>query len=362
MRRVTALSLGAAIACSAVASVTSVARAQEAQTCNVQDSVPVSNGAEFPYRAPRYREVWVRTGVVGDWYLHPSYLLGLGFDVRPATERFRFGPGLSLVLAKAGDVRRGAVAVQPDLGARYSPYVDEFVDVYGLLGAGLPVSFPVGADASVTRVDLRPYAGVGVRILRAVSLEATAQPLVALGARFDDRARALFGYGLLVGFDVCSLGGCSPPEVVPDDVDDTCDLYARAERTCEDVARGPKANERRAALCDAVYAALDPIAHPPDPADPSGTFLAALAPDPRLDEALRAELSTLYAIHVDRWRRWSASVACGKELGGEVPARLPRVRVNYAPYPGDLRQLLGCDVERPTCAPYARCASSGRGG
>jgi hypothetical protein len=235
------------------ASATPAAATPAAATPAVCNDTVVAQPAPTPFPAygPRVLELWIKAGELGDWAppgtMRPAGYLGLEV-ARPfdAEQRFRLSLGADVVLGHWGDDAHSLLGLQASLAFRWSFAMDDIFDSY-LLARPADFLFTWSPSGSI----YRPGIGLGVRVARAVQLEATADALVALDGPFADRQRAAPGLDITLGFDLCLVVGCnqpSPPQATQKSL--TCNLYNEAQSVC---GRVPD----RAALCAAVFAAMD---------------------------------------------------------------------------------------------------------
>jgi len=311
---------------------------------HAEDAAPDSGNPVFPART---HEVWLDVGYFGDWNPHHHPVFAPGLELVPlvtADQRWRLGMRLGGALGSWGDDRHGWLSLDLGLRARASFVMEDFFDVYAVAkGDGL-MTLPRGPYFGA-----RPGAGLGVRVARAVEVEATFDAALAIGATYTDSdPRFAPGFGVSVGFDMCFPDGCARtvPPVVHKDF--TCSIYERAVAVCSASA------EERAELCDAVATAMDgTVSTPRQREDATAAFLRAVAEGVRTP-ALAARLEAMRAAHREMSRRRDA-----EDDAERAAARGGRTTVEhcaYAPYAAELRDAFGCAPEgTPACALPASC-------
>lgn len=343
--RVRAIATSARLVAATVVA-TTPAVAGDAAVCSDAIVTPPAP-THFSAYSPRIIEFWGKAGELGDWApprtMRPAGYAGLEvalpFD---AEQRLRLGLGADVTLGHWGDDAHSILGLQTSLALRWSFAMDDIFDSYLLVR---PADFQFAWDpwASV----YRPGIGVGIRVARAVQLEASADALVALGGPFGDGERAAPGLDVTLGFDLCLVLSCnraSPPKASQKSL--TCNLYNEATQSV--CAAVPD----RAALCAAVFTAMDanrPLG--PDGAtirDPIDAFL--LATEQLVAEPAKSRFHDLRNTNgrllgeLDRAREKERIAAQGNAWLSDHCA--------YAPTAIELRDALGCTAQG---TPTDRC-------
>jgi hypothetical protein len=335
----------------ALSAAVSSARAEDPpplpESCPPFKRLPAPKPGFWPERE---RELWVDMSFISDWNLdtgksYPAF--GLGFEhvfVVDRDARLRIGPRVGFQLGRWGDDNHAAFSVDPGIRFRWSFYMDPIVDVYLLAKTDLLL-----AIRKEPQGGLRPGAGFGLRIGRAVQLEGTFDVALAIGDGFvRQMGTTVWAPGLWLsgGFDFCVLGSfCNKPEPQQTTKDDTSLLYDDANRIC----RETKEASDRSALCAAVNGALDGDRYPPEPdEDSTAAFLGGLQKELARTgkEALAKRVADMLAHHreMERCRRKNLRDA---RFAAQKKQALA-VHYNYSPFPVLLRRALGCDtVHRP---------------
>jgi hypothetical protein len=321
----------------------------ESAQCGGAELEPVpSNG--FPLTPARSRELWTNLGLMGDWSPHASMKPGasVGFEWVPlvnAKQSVRLGLYAGLTFGHVGDESHAVVGGELGPRLRLSPLINDFFDIYPILKTDLALAIKPWKSV------FRPGLGVGVRVLRAVSLEATFDGLVAIGDPFAGGSRLAPGMTIALGFDWCApYEACNrPPPPPPTQRSLTCELYAQASAVC-------KRSAQRAALCEAVAIALDANAvATAERFDAIDAFLEGML-EHAADATLKQELSALQVQH----RKLLKKIDDAREAerkAAQHSAWLP-VHCSYAPVAAELREAFGCDAQsRPVaaCSPVPGC-------
>jgi hypothetical protein len=335
------------------------ARADDAQfTCD-RTPVPPGPSSESPLFPPRAWELWPTLGFLTDWAagpLSPDVSFGIElakpFDV---DQRWRLGIHAGYLLGHWGGDRASSSALDASLNLRWSPLMTDFFDGYFIVK-------PAGADIALSdsRVALRWGAGIGMRALRAIEIEATADALVALKDTFPNGDRAGLGVTFSLGYDLClEPFGCTQAQPSgPVTKALTCELYDQADATCGSLQANPGA---RTALCQAVYTSMDASADPGSrPLDATHAFLLALAAslaDPGLKKAVEDLATThkrlyeqIYAAKGERYDERMAAQS-GEWLHDHC---------TYEPNAIELRGAFGCDTDGkplPSCSVPPECVA-----
>jgi len=291
----------------------------------------------YPLAPARYIEVHVSTSLQLDWngrtdrpadagVARASFLGGVEVAGAFANQRLRPGIFVGLQGGHWGDDRHGPFSIVPGFRFRGSFFMEDVFDVYGLLRADLPITLSTSAG-----VGFRGGFGVGVRVARLVSLEASFDPLVVpISQTFQNSTYATvlpWAATGTIAFDLCIIDGlkCKPAEHKPRARNLACRLYDAARAITN--------------ACDAVPRAMQSVPDPHVAArsdDGVTAFLSALAdatgrPDVRDLAKLHARLGDQYESYL---RREAAYAQEHLELAE---------RWTYAPVPSELRRALGCD-------------------
>jgi hypothetical protein len=313
----------------------------------------------FPLAPVRDDELWALTGYAGDFERGRSATAAatLGLECDPwlsLRQKSRLGIYLGAIGGEWGEP--GHVPVSAELAVRYhlSFVMDDFLDVYGTLRLGGQAAF------RDFRFALRPAAGLGLRMLRAVVLEGVYAPLVAVGDRFDDGRRFEHGIAISLGLDLCviipGLHGCQAapaPPAAPRPL--TCALYTQARQLCGKWSPNPSV---RQAFCRATAAAMNAATtSTSERYDSIDALLRALAHNVSADsQELRAEVDALRVLHEQLLKRWSLA-RCDERQAARDGALLA-THTSYAPVAVELREYLGCTTqgEPAACPPPPDCA------
>ena len=291
--------------------------------------------SDFPLLyPPRHDELTLEVGYVGSSFpmrsaVETTAMYSLAFD----DQKIAVGARAGVTAGRWGADDRGPVAL--GLGARFA------IDLWRPMGDVVSVYSFVQGDFLLlaNRGDdvLRAALGLGVRIARAVSLEASASPLVSLGAPFAGSDRVAGGFSVGLSLDFCALGGyCNEKPKAAAQVDWTQELYAEA------AALAPRDLPTRTQLCSAVATALDAARYPAhDSIDATEAFLNGVVENTS-DAVTRAKLEALVVHHrarrkqlVDRREAARCAAAEGRALAEQDA---------YSPFPVEIRTYFGCDA------------------
>lgn len=317
------------------------------------DPLPREATSPYPLAPPRRLELHASTSLQLDWngradrpqdasLARASFLGGLEVVLPFWNQRFRPGVFFGVQGGHWGDDMRGPFSLVPGFRLRISPFMEDVLDVYGVLRADLPIS--ISTDAGIA---LRGGIGAGVRVARLVSMELTFDPVfVPISRPFRDTSYTTvlpWAATASLMFDMCIIGGlgCAPSKRKPLVRNVSCVLYEQARTVGEGVC---------GAVPEALQAAPDPrTASRMD--DGTSAFLAALAalvkdePSASAVVALAARHGELAEQVVKFQRREAAHASVGLVL---------RERWIYAPVPTELREYFGCTGARPaTCVELA---------
>jgi hypothetical protein len=319
--------------------------------------VPPPSSSGYPLFAPRAWEWWSGAGFVADWAsgrATPGFAIGTEV-VKPfdADQRFRLGLYVGASIGHWGDDQGLLLGAATSLRLRWSPWMTDFYDVFVVVK---PAGFDFAFDDF--RAAFRPGAGLGVRFIRAAALEATADDLVSLGDAFPNGNRSGVGLTISLAYDACFQPlGCDRPTPKPPQAKPlTCDLYNQATALCRGAAD-------RAALCHAVYVAMDASRIPVRPLDATDAFLAALSaqlsgsPSQPGVDALRALHERLFDEVFDP----KAGTRNAERIAAQQGAWL-RDHCSYEPTAIELRDALGCDVDGAPAACLIEPECVGTGG
>jgi hypothetical protein len=300
--------------------------------------LPAPHATEFPLLyPPRHWELTLEVGYLGSSFPVVSAVeTTLMYTFAPFDQRWHFGLRAGLTAGRWGSDERGPVGL--GLGVRVAQ--DFARPMSGVIG----LYWLAQADAILFATDgdpaLRPAAGLGIRVARAIGFEATFSPLVSLGDAFSEGgSRFNGGFGVALDVDACAFFSvCNEHLPAPTTVDLTPQLYAAAARIAQDgVAQKP-------ALCSAVELALDARRYPPvDEGDSTGAFLAGLVAEVT-DPTLKAQLETLRARHASL-RDQLVNPKTGSRVNARWAAQVDRQLVNecvYVPFPVEIRAAFGC--------------------
>ncbi len=226
---------------------------------------------------------------------------------------------------------------------RVSPFMWDVFDLY-VVGRGDIVVDPRAGTL------VRPGLGLGMRVARLLSIEATWDVTVPIGSTFEGTRHPDFiPYGVSFGalFDTCFQ--CNREAEAPVNRDLACRLY----RAAATVGTGP----RHGPICDAIGRAM--IACPNLESasydeDGANAFLEQLAKEVSRDDA-KSDVRRLVELHAKLLAQWGQY-----ELEAAAAARNKqrlKERWSYAPVPSELRAYLGCDrseasgqeIPAPTC-------------
>ena len=260
-----------------------------------------------------------------------SAIVGAEVSVPAWYDRFRLGAFAGSQIGYWGDDVHGPFSFYFGARARLSYWMGDVFDFYFMARADLPLT--IKGDAG-----FRPGAGLGLRIARAISVEATYDVLVPIGASFVNTEHASFvpiGMSLSLLFDACV--GCNRAEKKQVDHDMACRFYNSAKARA---ARADAAVKKE--LCDAVPAAMRAC---PDPLaasrvdDGMVTFLDGLrrATSSADARALVQHLIDYHAAMLYQWAEYEQEVSLATRDGHKLTERW-----TYAPVPGDLVDYLGC--------------------
>ncbi len=298
------------------------------------DIAPQPQPTEFPLLyPPRHDELTLEAAYVASSLpLRSAFESTLMYSFAPFDQRLHVGARVGFVSGDWGADERGPVAL--GLGARVA--LDVWRPLSGILGVYALAQADVLLLAERGDDVLRPAIGAGVRVARAVGLEATFEPLISLGSPFAKGDSIAGGFGLGLSFDFCGIGGwCNETGPTTADVDLTPALY--------DAAAGitPTDPATHAVLCQAVEAALDPGHYAPhDDIDATEAFLRGLAENVT-EPVLRAKLAALTAQH--RALRQKLLASRNAARGAAAQDRVLAEHCLYSPLAVELRSQLGCD-------------------
>jgi hypothetical protein len=328
MKRQTLL---AAVALGALLPAAGPASAEET-SCRV-DALPTPKETQFPLLyQPRHDELTLEAGYRGSSFpMRSAFGFGATYNLALSDQRWHLGVRAVGALGSWGADGRGPFGFGAGLRVAHDLVrpLSGVVDVYALVQADALLAVVHGDPV------VRPSLGLGVRAARTVALEASFDPLFAVGSPFDRDTRIAGGFGIVAAFDLCALGSwCNESPKTPTDLDLTLRMYDAASRTT------PKDDARHDALCKAIELGLDAAKYPPhDQVDPTKAFLDG-ALDNVADDDTKKALRGLIEKHV-AWRkqllesrekaRWAAAV--GRQL---------EVHCIYSPFPVEIRSAFGC--------------------
>ena len=247
-------------------------------------------------------------------------------------QRVRPSAFTGIQLGYWGDDKHGPFSFYLGARLRVSFWMGDLWDFYVIGKADFPVTPDVGAA-------VRPGLGLGMRLVRAVSLEATYDVLSPLGNQFTSTEHPnLVPFGMTIALAVDPCFSCNRSEKAQFNRNVACRLYnfAKQDSSCE----------VRAAICAAVPKALEAC---PDPLqakrddDGTSTFLGALADD--VPAQAKAAVNRLLQLHHELLERWAAYEKQAAAAG--VAGRELSEIWSYAPVPSELRSYLGCDGGPP---------------
>jgi hypothetical protein len=325
-------------ACAAALAFTANPRAGVADDAKCSIALlPDPHPTEFPLLySPRHDELTLEAGYLGSSYPVVSALeTTLTYSFAPFDQRWHFGLRAGLTAGRWGSDERGPVGL--GLGARVAQ--DFARPLSGVLG----IFWLAQADVILFAADgdpvLRPAAGLGVRVARALGLEGTFSPLISLGAPFSGNSAFNGGFGIALHVDFCAFASfCNETVPSPTTVDLTPQLYSAAQRIAVAYAA------QKPALCSAVELALDASKYPPvDEGDSTGAFLTAVAENVS-DPGLKAQLAALVAKHVSL-RDQLVNPKTGSRVNARWAAQSNHLLVNdciYSPFPVEIRAAFGC--------------------
>jgi hypothetical protein len=312
----------------------------------------------FPLAPVRQRELWALAGYAGDWNSGHAATADatLGFEWVPwvtRTQATRLGFYGGAIGGAWGEGGHAPIAGEAAMRFRWSFAMDDFFDWYLTLRGGAQVAF------GGPRFALRPAAGAGLRVLRAVLLEGGYAPLVAIGDSFADGRRAENGIAISLGLDLCvvlkGLDGCkiaSPPSPTPTSL--ACDLYLPAQKVCAQWAANALVRE---ALCKAVASAMDAdTTSTTEQFDSIDAFLRAIRDNlPAAPSDARGAIASLVTAHEGLLKELS-NARTAERMAAQHNATLP-AHCSYAPVAVEIRDALGCNANgKPVaCAPVPEC-------
>lgn len=325
---------------------------QEAELANITNPPAALPRDSTGLYTPAHIAFWTRFVSRMDIWEGPHVTVGLGlgalFDLNDERS-VRLGFHTNFLGGTwADNADRGHFIIEHGPELRFSPYMDEVVDVFLVL-RGLGV---LGLVDDV-HWGLRPALGVGVRAGRYVSLGLNLEPVWTLGAPLVHEGEPVSegipapGVGLEIGVDLCAFSEiCDKTTPKPIAHDETGELYAEARSlSCA------LTNEELDRFCkNVVPEALDAGRyHPSDGGggDGIGPFLDGL-----IDQAEPSQQPQLQAIveRHDRLRRLDRA----DEAYGLFFARDGRKLAHpiiYEPVVLELRRQLGCDPDDPPMCP-----------
>jgi hypothetical protein len=317
-------------------------------TCSVK-ALPDAHETDFPLLySPRHDELTVEVGYLGSSFpFESSVETTLMYSFAPFDEQWHFGLRAGVNAGRWGSDDRGPVGLA--LGARVA------ADLARPLSGVLAVYAFGQADAIVLAKDgdpvLRPALGLGVRVVRAIGLEANGNAVFSLGDAFANGDRVAGGFGLALNVDICAfLSVCEETAPKPTTVDLTTSLYSAAAAIATQSQKNPAA---QADLCKAVGVALDATRYPPsDPGDSTGAFIAGVQANVS-DAALKAALHGLGELNASL-RYQLVDPANGSRIQSRLQAQKGHVLADecvYAPFPVELRAKLGCEEQASGAAP-----------
>jgi hypothetical protein len=249
-----------------------------------------------------------------------------------ADQRVRPSAFTGIQLGYWGDDKHGPFSFYLGARLRVSFWMGDLWDFYVIARGDFPVTPDVGAA-------VRPGLGLGMRLGRAVSLEATYDVLAPLGGKFESTEHPnLVPFGMTIALAVDPCFSCNRSAKPQLNRNVACRLYnfAKQDASCE----------VRAAICAAVPKALESC---PDPLqakrddDGTSTFLAALADG--VGTQAKPAVNRLLELHhklLAQWVDYEKSAAAAGVAGRELSERW-----SYAPVPSELREYLGCDGGPP---------------
>jgi hypothetical protein len=324
-----------------IALVTTAAHAQAPATCPGGTIEPAPK-SEYTLAPLRSSENWLSIGYVGDT---GASAFALGYELVPIlsqNQKRRLGFHLDALFGHVGDDKTAVFATDFSLRYHQNVFMDDFTDVSLLFKGG------VGMVFDPTAVLSRPGAGLSLRVLRAVSVEATADGLFALESKFADGKRAHLGMTVALAVDLCAvLGDCEPSEPPkPEPRRLNCELYAMANQMC---ARSP----RHDALCRAVNEGLGDRASQAasarfDDMDALLNAIRAHVQEPGLAAAFE-QLQQAHRANLDAFSKAQAA-----ERNAATQDRRCAEHITYAPVASELRAALGCGASstcQVVCAP-----------
>jgi hypothetical protein len=299
--------------------------------------LPEPHATAFPLLySPRHDELTLEAGYLGSSFPVVSALeTTLMYSFAPFDQRWHFGVRAGMTAGRWGSDERGPVGL--GFGARVAE--DFWRPMSGVLG----IYWLAQADAILFAADgdpvLRPAAGLGLRVARALGLEGTFSPLVSLGEPFSGDSSFNGGFGIALHVDACAVFSfCNETAPSPTAVDLTPQLYSAAQGIALAYA------SEKPALCNAVELALDARQYPPiDQGDSTGAFLAGVAANVA-DPGLKAQLLALVAKHASL-RDQLVNPKTGSRVNARWAAQSSRSLVDeciYSPFPIEIRAAFGC--------------------
>lgn len=281
---------------------------------------------------PRHDELVLDARYLGSYMpVVSAFDFGLRYSFAPFDQRLHLGVRVGGTAGEWGSDRRGPIALT--VGARVAYDVRRFmtgvVDLYVLAEADVLLFSKYGDPV------LRPGAGLGIRVGRTLGVEATFNPLVALGPAFAHGERIDGGFGIGLSYDLCTLGSfCNEESRTSVEHDLTPDMYAAV------AAVKPAEIARQAALCDAVTRALDASRYRPhDKIDSTQAFLRGVEEN-LADATLRARVTALEKQHVTWRKAWEKSHATEREAAADGQELAEHCV--YEPFPLEIAALFGC--------------------
>jgi hypothetical protein len=268
--------------------------------------LPEPHASDFPLLySPRHDELTLGVGYVSSSLpmrsaVETTAMYSLALD----DQRIAFGARAGVTAGRWGADDRGPVAL--GLGARFAidlaRPMGDVLAVYAFLQGDFLLFADQGNDA------LRAALGLGVRIARAVGLEASAAPIVSLGGPFAGEDRVAGGFAVGLSLDFCAIGGW-----------------------CNET---PKAVSQ-------VETALDAARYPArDGVDATEAFLNGVMENTS-DAATRAKLALLVGHH----RAWRKQLVDSREAQrcAAAEGRTLAEHDVYSPFPVEIRTYFGCD-------------------
>ncbi|MBW2458312.1 MAG: hypothetical protein JRI68_27665 [Deltaproteobacteria bacterium] len=300
------------------------------------------------FYTPPWGEMWLRLlSRVDIWegpHVAAGVAAGMSFDLTDQ-RRCLLGFNTQILVGTWGDnEERGKLIFEHGPELRFSPYMDELLDVF-ILARTLGV---LGVVDGV-HWGIRPGIGVGARAARHFAIELAYEPVWPLGQPLVDDGEAVtdgspsHGLSLDIGVDACLFwGGCAQERDEPKPQHKTEELYDLAhELHC-----AMKAAERKPFCTGAVEPALDAAQLPASqPADRSGVEVFLRAVLEGAAPTLHSQLWTILNRHLylRAERSLDQTFATQYARTGEKL----RAPVEYEPIVIELRYHFGCDDDDP---------------